>query len=123
MNTAVWIIQGLLGAFFLIPAFTKLFLSPEKLAEKGMLEAGANPMPVRMIGVLELLGAVGIVIPWLTGIMPVLTPLAAVGLSLIMVGAAAVHIRKKDYKMIPMLVVIFLFSATVAAYRLNALTA
>lgn len=123
MNTAIWIMQGLLGAFFLIPAFTKLFLSPEKLAEKGIIEAGANPLPSRMIGLLELLGAVGIVIPWLTGIVPVLTPLAAVGLCLIMIGAAAVHIRKKDYKMVPMLVVIFLLSTTVAVYRLGLVAA
>jgi hypothetical protein len=56
MNTVAWVIQGLLAAFFVMPAFTKLTSSQEKLIEKKMLEPAASHLPVRGIGILELLG-------------------------------------------------------------------
>jgi len=92
MNTAIWIIQGLLAAFFAMPAFAKLTSSQENLIEKKMLKANASHLPVRGIGMLELLGVFGIIIPQLTGIMPVLTPLAAVGFALIMFVAFMIFI-------------------------------
>jgi hypothetical protein len=59
MDTVIWMIQGLLAAFFIMPAFTKLTSSPEKLIEKKMLEPAASHLPVRGIGLLELLGVFG----------------------------------------------------------------
>jgi hypothetical protein len=117
MNTAVWIIQGLLAAFFAMPAFTKLTSSQEKLVEKKMLEPAASHLPVRGIGLLELLGVFGIIIPQLTGIMPVLTPLAAVGFALIMFVASMIHLKNKEYRILPLLVIVFALSLIVASFR------
>jgi len=117
MNTVIWIIQGLLAAFFAMPAFTKLTSSQEKLIEKKMLKPVASHLPVRGIGLLELLGVFGIVLPQLTGIMPVLTPIAAVGFALIMIGAFIIHLKRKEYKILPLLVIVFALSLIVAYYR------
>ena len=117
MNTAVWIIQGVLAAFFLMPAFVKLTSSKEALIKKGMVKEGESDMPSRVIGFLELLGSIGIIVPWLTGILPILTPLAATGFGIIMLGAFVVHYRKQDYKAFPLLTTLLVLSAVVAYYR------
>jgi hypothetical protein len=82
-NKVLWVVQGLLAALFLFAGGAKLVLPAE--AMKGPIE-----LPVaflRFIGVAEVLGAIGLIVPWLTHIRPVLTPLAAVGLVIIMIGA------------------------------------
>lgn len=82
-NKVLWVVQGLLAALFLFAGGAKLVLPAE--AMKGPIE-----LPVaflRFIGAAELLGAIGLIIPWLTRIRPVLTPLAAAGLVIIMIGA------------------------------------
>ena len=82
-NKVLWVVQGLLAALFLFAGGAKLVLPAE--AMKGPIE-----LPVaflRLIGAAELLGAIGLIIPWLTRIRPVLTPLAAAGLVIIMIGA------------------------------------
>lgn len=82
-NKVLWVVQGLLAALFLFAGGAKLVLPAE--AMKGPIE-----LPVaflRFIGVAEVLGAVGLIVPWFTRIRPVLTPLAAVGLVIIMIGA------------------------------------
>ena len=118
MNTAIWTIQGLLAAFFIMPAFTKLTSSQEKLIEKKMLDPGASHLPVRGIGILELLGVLGIILPQLTGILPILTCMAAVGFGLIMLVACMIHLKRKEYKILPLLVIIFALSSIVAYFRL-----
>jgi uncharacterized membrane protein YphA (DoxX/SURF4 family) len=117
MNTIAWIIQGLLAAFFAMPAFTKLTSSQEKLIEKKMLEPATSHLPVRGIGILELLGVLGMILPQVTGIMPVLTPIAAVGFALIMLGAFIIHFKRKEYQILPLLVIVFALSLTVAHIR------
>ncbi len=82
-NKVLWVVQGLLAALFLFAGGAKLVLPAE--AMKGPIE-----LPVaflRFIGVAEVLGAVGLIVPWLTHIRPILTPLAAFGLIIIMAGA------------------------------------
>jgi uncharacterized membrane protein YphA (DoxX/SURF4 family) len=117
MDTVIWMIQGLLAAFFIMPAFTKLTSSQEKLIEKKMLEPAASHLPVRGIGLLELLGVFGIITPQLTTIMPVLTPIAAVGFGLIMLVAFMIHLKRKEYKILPLLVIVFTLSLVVAYFR------
>jgi hypothetical protein len=73
---------------------------------------------VTTIGVLEILGALGLVLPWATGIAPVLTPLAATGLALDMAAAATVHARRKDPAMAFFVVgVLFVLDVFVAVGR------
>lgn len=114
MNTLIWIIQGLLSAFFLMPAFTKLTSSKDKLVEKKILEPNQSIDFPRFIGLMELLGSI---VPQLTGIAKILTPFAAIGFALIMLGAFFIHFKKKDYKILPLLIVVFSLSVTVALYR------
>ncbi|MFG2875672.1 DoxX family protein [Streptomyces sp. NPDC048337] len=101
MNTALWIITGLLTAVFLFSGFGKLFVPREKMA--AMADAARwvldfNPGTLKAIGALEILGAAGLTLPALLGIAPILVPLAAGGLALIMTGAAIVRIRRGETK-------------------------
>ncbi|WP_448619172.1 DoxX family protein [Geodermatophilus sp. URMC 65] len=98
MDLALWITAGLLAAVFLFAGSTKLFLSREKLAEAPgggwVLDFSAGF--VKALGAVEILGAVGLILPALLGIAPVLVPMAAVGLATIMVGAAIVTYRRRE---------------------------
>jgi uncharacterized membrane protein YphA (DoxX/SURF4 family) len=83
MNIALWIAQGLLAAIFLFTGGMKLVLPIEEMTKQ-------MPLPdlfLRFIAVCELLGAIGVILPWLLRIRPGLTPLAAAGLVIIMIGA------------------------------------
>ena len=83
MTYALWIVQGLLALIFLFTGGTKLILPLEVLTEQ-------TPLPgpfVRFLGVAEVLGAIGLILPGLLRIRPGLTPLAAAGLVIIMIGA------------------------------------
>ncbi len=85
-NARLWLVQGLLAALFLLTGGMKLF-SPASALQ------GPIGVPVgflRFIGAAELLGAIGLIVPWLTGIWPVLTPVAGAGLVVIMLGATVV---------------------------------
>jgi hypothetical protein len=83
MPYVLWIVQGLLALLFLFTGGMKLVLPLEVMTEQ-------MPLPgwfLRFIGVAEVLGAIGLILPGLLGIRPVLTPLAALGLVIIMIGA------------------------------------
>src|SRR5215813_9877823 len=99
MNVAVWIVQVLLALAFLAAGLVKLTQPKEKLAAQMGWVNDFSPTIVKAIGLIEVLGAVGLVLPALTHILPILTPLAAGGLVLDMVGAAATHLRRKEYPM------------------------
>ena len=88
MNLALWIIQVLLALLFLFAGAMKLIMPIEEMTQQ-------IPMPglfLRFIGVCEVLGGLGLVLPWLLGIRPGLTLLAAAGLVIIMIGATATTI-------------------------------
>jgi hypothetical protein len=117
MNTLIWIIQGVLAVFFLIPGTMKLIIPKQKMIDMKKLKPGGAVLPVRMLGFVELLGAIGIIVPFLTGIFPILTPIAAVGFGLVMVGAFIEHYHKEEYKILPLLIFVFFLSLLVAWYR------
>ena len=100
MNLALWIVAGLLAAVFLLAGSTKLFIPREKLAEApgGGWVLDFSGGFVKALGAVEILGAVGLILPALLDIAPVLVPLAAVGLGLIMIGAAIVEFRRQEFK-------------------------
>ena len=100
MNIALWIVQGLLALMFLMGGLMKASKTKDSLKERGNSMDWVDDFSdgqVRLIGILEVLGAIGLILPGLTGILPILTPLAAVGLALTMVGAAITHFRRGEY--------------------------
>jgi hypothetical protein len=100
MDIAYWILAALLAAFYLYAGGTKIAWSKERLRPM-MGWVDRVPMPlVRTIGVLEVLGAVGLVLPRLTGVAPWLSVAAAVGLALIQVGGIAVHLSRGEARLI-----------------------
>jgi hypothetical protein len=113
MTYALWIVQGLLALLFLWAGGIKLVLPLEKLA-------GPVPLPglfVRFIGVAEVLGAIGLILPGLLRIRPGLTPLAAAGLVIIMIGATVLTLVGGDVAAALLSVVVGLLSAFVAYGR------
>ena len=86
MNIALWITQALLAALFLFAGVMKLIMPIEEMTKEIAMPGGF----LRFIGVVEVLGAIGLILPWLLRIRPNLTPLAAAGLVIIMIGATAV---------------------------------
>ncbi len=98
MNHALWGLQGLLALVFLAAGGNKLAQSREKLLAHPMM-GWANDFSasqIKLLGLAEVLGAIGLVAPYATGILPILTPIAAVALAILMLGAAATHGRRKE---------------------------
>ncbi|WP_324679181.1 DoxX family protein [Hymenobacter sp. GOD-10R] len=101
MNTALWVWQWLLAGLFLLTGALKLVLSAAKVRQ--LAPAYFSLAFLRGLGVVELLGAVGIIGPALTGLWPVLTPLAAAGMSVVLAAAVAVHTQRRDFGTVPFL--------------------
>ncbi|MEV5354910.1 DoxX family protein [Streptomyces sp. NPDC052693] len=115
MNVTLWVIASILAVAFLLAGLMKVGQPKEKLAASGMAwvedySAGA----VKAIGAVEVLGALGLVLPAAFDIAPILVPLAATGLAITMLGAAVVHGRRKENQMIGANVVLLLLAAVVA---------
>ena len=100
MNIVLWILQGLLAVLFLMVGFMKASKSKEEVKEAGGERMAwvedVTDSNLRLIGILELLAGIGLILPQLTGILPWLTPLAAGGLVLTMIGAISLHVRRGD---------------------------
>jgi uncharacterized membrane protein len=116
MNVALWIIQALLALAFGMAGIMKLTQPKEKLAPQMPWVSDFSQGIVRVIGGLELLAAIGLIVPALTGILPTLTPLAAIGLVLVMAGAIRTHLRRNEPQMVVVNLVL-LALATVIAYE------
>ena len=114
MNIALWIIAGFLAAAFAGSGFVKLTQPKEKLATAMAWTTDFSAASVKTIGTLELLAAVGLILPGALRIAPVLVPLAAFGLVLLMVGAIVVHVRRKEIQMIGGNIVLLILAAVVA---------
>ncbi|MFN8373120.1 MAG: DoxX family protein [Anaerolineae bacterium] len=119
MDVAAWVVQVLLALAFGMAGFMKLTQPREKLAVNMKWVDDFAPNIVKTIGGLEILGAVGLIVPALTKILPVLTPLAAVGLVLTMAGASLTHLRRKEYPMIVVNLVLLALAAFVAYVRFS----
>lgn len=117
MNTAIWIAQGILAAVFLAAGLLKLTQSREVLLERTPYVEDFTDAQVKAIGTLEVLGAIGVVLPAALKIAPILTPIAACGLALTMVAAAATLIRRHEYSHLPLNAVMFLLAVFVAVER------
>jgi putative exporter of polyketide antibiotics len=103
MNAVLWILQGLL-AFAMFGAGTfKLTTPHSRLAEKMKWAVTWPPARVKLLGLAQVVGAVGLVVPWATGIAPVLTPIAACCVLVLMLGAVKTHADRKEPVVAPVL--------------------
>jgi uncharacterized membrane protein YphA (DoxX/SURF4 family) len=97
VNVVLWVIAGVLAAAFLVAGVMKLVQPKEKLAASGLAwTEDFSAGQVKTIGALELAAAAGLILPAALDVVPVLTPLAALGLVLMMIGAAVVHVRRNE---------------------------
>ncbi len=97
MLIALWIINGLLALAFLAAGSMKLLRPKHDLVASGLGWAESfTDSTVKLIGTAEILGALGLILPLLTSIAPVLTPVAAACLTVTMIGAIVVHLRRKE---------------------------
>ena len=119
MNTTLWALQALMSLTFLYSGVNKSIYSIRTLVdERG--QTGVEGLPlffVRFIGVSEILGAFGLVLPWALSITAWMTPLTAVLLALVMVPAAVIHYRRNEPKNILTNVVLFATGVVIAYGR------
>ncbi len=103
MDIAVWIVTGLVALMLGGAGASKLVRSKEKILENPNM-GWANDFSqsaIKLIGLAEVAGALGLVLPWALDILPVLTPVAGYALAALMIGAAGVHIRRREFSGLP----------------------
>lgn len=120
MNIALWIVAGLLAAVFTVAGVNKIAIPRHRLAKAPgggwVLDFSAGF--VKALGAIEIVGAVGVILPALLGIATFLVPLAAIGLGLIMIGAAVVETRRHEPQHALLNLLYLALAATLAAGRL-----
>ncbi|MER5997535.1 DoxX family protein [Nonomuraea angiospora] len=114
MNVFVWVLQAVLAAVFGLAGVMHSTLPKERLRPMLPWVEDFTPTQIRLIGVAELLGALGLILPAATGIAPILTPVAAAGLAITMLGAAATHVRRKEPAAVAVNVVLLALTALIA---------
>jgi hypothetical protein len=107
MTVAYWIVAALLAMLYLYAGGLKVLRSPDQLRP---MMGWIDVMPLRLlrtIGVLEVLGALGLILPPVTGIAPALALAAAIGLVLLQLGAISLHLSRNEAKIIWLNVALF----------------
>lgn len=115
MNTALWILQAFLALVFLVSGGIKLLGTRETMKRMGWAYIeDFTDTQLKLVGVAELLGAIGVILPAATDIAPVLTPIAATGLALLLAGALVMHLRRKEYSQVIFPTIVLVLAAIVA---------
>ncbi|MFI9384319.1 DoxX family protein [Kutzneria sp. NPDC052558] len=119
MNIALWVVQALLALVYLGAGGMKVARPREQLVATGRFDwmKDTSDAGVKAVGAVEVLGALGLILPELTGIAPILTPIAAVGLVVVQVGAIRVHLTRGERQPLPANVILLLLAAFVAVGR------
>lgn len=117
MNIALWIVQGILALMFIFAGSTKAFQYEKAKTSLPWVKDSSKGF-VTFVGLSELLGGLGLILPEATGVVPILTPIAAIGLAIIMVLAAVFHAKRKEYQGIVMNIVLLALVVFVAIGRL-----
>lgn len=117
MNIALWIVASLLAIMFFMAGLMKATQPKDKIAQNLPWANDFSAGTVKMIGVLEVLGALGLILPPIFNIATILTPLAATGLAITMLLAIFVHARRKENQAIVTNVVLLALSLFVAIMR------
>jgi uncharacterized membrane protein YphA (DoxX/SURF4 family) len=119
MNVVLWVLQALLAAFFLAAGASHLLMPMARLKASAPWTEDVGGPRTRMIGLLELLAAIGLVLPGIAHIATVLVPLASIGVVLIFVGAIALHVRRGEVRVIGMHIVVIALALVVVWGRLG----
>ena len=118
MNLALWVVQGLLAVAYLFSGFIKVTQPIDRLGKQMMTWAPeVPPSLVRFIGAAELLGAIGLIVPLATGVLPWLTVAAAIGLVAVQILAAGFHASRSELSKVPMNLVLLVLAAVVVYGR------
>ncbi|HMR48395.1 MAG TPA: DoxX family protein [Arachnia sp.] len=119
MAIALWIVNAILALVFVAVGVMKLARTREALEASGMAwTANASAGLVKAIGAVELLGGLGLILPLATGVAPVLTPLAAVGLALTMIGAIVLHVRRKESFVVPAVLLVVAAASAILGFMI-----
>ena len=117
MNIALWIVQVLLAAIFGMAGIMKTFQTAKAKEQLPWAKSRSDAF-VRFVGISELLGALGLILPLLTRILPWLTPVAAIGLTLIQLLAIFTeHLPKKEYNILPVNILLLALSIFIVVGR------
>ena len=121
VHVALWVAQGVLGLGFLLTGVAKLAFSVDELAGLVPWAYAVPELVIRFAGAAELAGALGLVLPALTGIRPGLTPLAALGLALEMAGATGFHIAAGDsgHAALPAVIAVIALAIAIGRWRIS----
>ncbi|MFI6875736.1 DoxX family protein [Streptomyces sp. NPDC050400] len=114
MNVLLWVLQGLPAAVFAMAGVMKTTQPIDRLADTLTYTKDLTPRTVRLIGAVELAAVLGLVLPAVTGLAVVLTPLAALGLAVVMALAGTFHVRHRECSAIGMNAVLLALAVVVA---------
>lgn len=119
MNIALWAVQGLLASVYLVAGGLKVVRPREQLVASGRLDwmKDHSDAAVKAVGAVEIVGALGVILPEATGIARILAPIAAVGLVIVQIGAMRVHLTRNERQPLPINVILLLLAAFVAVGR------
>ncbi|MEO2255445.1 DoxX family protein [Paenibacillus amylolyticus] len=116
MNIVLWVVQIILGLAFLMFGSMKAFQYEKAKASLPWVKDSSKGL-VTFIGIAEILGGLGLILPYATGIAPMLTPIAALGLGIVMILAGGLHVKRKENQAIGMNVILLALAVFVAIGR------
>ncbi|GAB3403234.1 hypothetical protein GCM10027515_13890 [Schumannella luteola] len=117
MSIFVWVISGLLCLAYLAAGGFKTFGPDARIYAAFPWAKQVGMASTRIIGALELLGALGLILPVLLGMAQILTPIAALGLVAVQIAAMTFHIQRREFQALPVNVVMLLLAAVIAVLR------
>ncbi len=112
MNVFLWVLQVIIGLMFLAAGGMKVSRPKEVLQPQQPWVEDFSQGMIRIIGWLEILGAIGLIVPALTGF-PILVPFAAIGIGLVQLGAIVVHARREEWQNVAVNVLIIVLVAVI----------
>ncbi|MGL5849708.1 MAG: DoxX family protein [Phycicoccus sp.] len=117
MEIVLWTLQVLLGLLFLLVGSMVMRAPRAAVVERAPFAASGPPWAPKALAAAQIAGALGLVLPMATGVLPWLTPAAAVGLVVVMVGAVLIHLRRRERRQLVFASVVLLLVLVVAVGR------
>jgi len=119
LHIILWIVQIILATSFIWGGFMKLFIPVEKLSAMWPWAGQISPVLVRITGIIDLTGAIGLILPSLLRIKPILTPISAIAIVILMICASLFHIARGEASQIGANIVFAMLAAFIAWGRLK----